>query len=49
MTFRAKGHTETFTTAQECAAFALGTANIIYIALDMFMSMDGRTCTVERI
>lgn len=49
MTFRARGSTETFPTARQAAERALGTSTVIYIALDMFMNMDGKTCVIERV
>ena len=49
MTFRAKGSTQTYNTAQQCAVSALGTPVVMLVAFDMWMSMDGRTCLIERI
>ena len=49
MTFRAKGHTETFQTARDCAAFALGTRTVMLVGFDLWMSMEGKTCLIERV
>ena len=49
MTFRAKGHTETFPTARQAAERALGTATVMLVGFDLFMDMHGNTCLIERI